>query len=66
MGFQVINGLVLRILIQVSDSGEVVSEQHYASFLPGVWCRKQDSHLCGMEQHYGLKAEAREKSYHPP
>jgi hypothetical protein len=51
------------ILIQASDSNEMVTEQLCASFFPGVWCIRQDSHLDGMGQHYGLKAEAREKSY---
>lgn len=63
MCLQVIYKLVHMILIQASDSNEMVTEQLCASFFPGVWCIRQDSHLDGMGQHYGLKAEAREKSY---
>lgn len=64
MCFQVINKLVHTILTQASDGNQMVTEQYCAFFFPGAWCTRQDSHLFVMGQHYGLKAEAREKSYH--
>lgn len=58
---QVINKVVHTILIQASDSSKMVTDKHCVSFFSGVQWIKQDSHLCGMGQHCGLKGRDKGK-----